>query len=412
MTRGPEAKSSNARVSRTGLVRSRSGLPWIVLGPSLLGLACLVCACSGTSTTSGDPSAWASTSQAIYAGTPDNDANANDAIVAVKIGNMTPFRLCSGVLVGYNVVLTAWHCVAQMLSATVQCDQNGMTMGGPQLGADVPLSDVHVFTGSNPDLLMGMPAANASAFFHGTGSTLCNGDAALIVLDQNIYGIAPLRVRLVNPTMPNESLRAVGYGQNDQTMLFGARYRKDNLPILAVGSSVSASGTPLGSNELELGEAMCEGDSGGPALSETTGAAIAIVSRGGACTDAFGHVYTETAGFSALFQQAFAKAGGAVAEENGPAPMALPPPNHPQSDAGSTDAAGAPPPPDATTGPVNLRSGAGSSCATSSGPARATDGAWLLALLAVVSALRPNSRRSQRRRRAGRRASSPPASPV
>src|SRR5262249_27751374 len=136
-----------------------------------------------------------------------------------------------------------------------------------------------------------------------------------------ISGIAPLRVRLAAPVKTGESVRAVGYGQNDQGQPIGTRFRKDGVSVLSVGAAVSSSQTALGSNEFEVGESICEGDSGGPAISEQTGAVVGLVSRGGACTDTYGHVYESLSGFTDLFQQAFALACGAPIDENAPAPV-------------------------------------------------------------------------------------------
>jgi hypothetical protein len=73
----------------------------------------------------------------------------------------------------------------------------------------------------------------------------------------------------------------VGYGQNDQGSPTGTRFRRDDVPVLALRAGVSASGTALGASEIELGESTCEGDSGGPAISETTGAIVGVASRSG-----------------------------------------------------------------------------------------------------------------------------------
>ena len=80
---------------------------------------------------------------------------------------------------------------------------------------------------------------------------------------------------------------------------------------------VSKSQTPLGPHEFEVGRSICEGDSGGPAISERTGAVIGVVSRGGNCNEDFGHIYTTTAGFSALFEEAFTLAGAQPVREAG-----------------------------------------------------------------------------------------------
>ena len=65
------------------------------------------------------------------------------------------------------------------------------------------------------------------------------------------------------------SIRSVGYGQNDEASPIGTRFRKDGVAVLAQGTAVSPSKTPLGTHEFEVGTSICQGDSGGPAISET-----------------------------------------------------------------------------------------------------------------------------------------------
>jgi hypothetical protein len=286
---------------------------WIVLPTTLLLLGC----------GGGVPGqeATASSSSAIYGGVLDDDGQANGAVVAIEIGDGTTFTLCSGSLVGPNVVLTARHCVSAQLVAP-SCDADGNSLDGVDFGADVAVATIHVFAG--PSIYQGeMPSATATALYHLSGTTLCNADVALIVLDQSITSVAPLHVRLTKPVTANESVRTVGFGQNDQGKPIGTRFRKDDVSVLAVGPVVSPSQTPLGGNEFELGESSCLGDSGGPAIDETTGAVVGIVSRGPTsadggddCTTTSGNVYTSLAGFQSVFQQAFAAAGGSWIDES------------------------------------------------------------------------------------------------
>lgn len=355
------------RFAASGGKRPWIVLPWVTAAPLMLLAAC------GTAP-AGPGEAMASTASAIYGGVEDVGSSQNDAVVAIKIGDGQQFILCTGSLVAPNVVLTARHCVSVLNNQAINCDQSGNSLDdGPDLGADQPVGSIHVFSGATPNLL-GTPDANASQLFHPQSSTICNADVALIVLDKSITAAPPLRVRMSSPVTASESVRAVGYGSNDQNLPIGTRFRRDDVSVLAVGSAVSASMTPLGSNEFEASEAMCNGDSGGPAIDEKTGAVVGLVSRGGiTCTDQTGHVYTSLAGFQSLFQQAFAVAGGAPIDENAP----------PSSDAGAVESdGGSPTGPGTTAGSsggttgynggngyggqgVNLRAGQGNACSTS-----------------------------------------------
>jgi V8-like Glu-specific endopeptidase len=351
----------------------RGAPPWIAFAPIALAVGCVAPA----GPTDGDSVGTASS--AIYGGVEDSDTAQNSGVVALTIGDGPTVELCSGSLVSPNVVLTARHCVSVQTSTTISCDQNGNSLNGANFGADQPLATIHVLTGATPNLA-GPSVANAKAVFHPSGDVLCNGDVALVVLDQPITAISPLRVRLAAPVKMGEAVRSVGYGQNDQGLPIGTRFRRDDVTVLSVGSTVSPSQTPLGSNEFEVGESICEGDSGGPALSEQTGAVVGVVSRGGACTDTSGHVYESLAGFGALFQQAFAVAGGAPTDESASA----------QVDAGSGSGSGGGSSGGGSGGegaqgggPVNLRAGAGNNCSLGGAPASSESLAAPFAALAL-----------------------------
>jgi V8-like Glu-specific endopeptidase len=347
-------------------------LPWIALAPVLAG------ACGGQ----GSPEGTTSTSSPIYAGVEDDDAQQNPAVVAVEVdnGGTSMFELCSGVLVAPNVVLTARHCVSVQNNTAITCDQNGVSATPPDFGADEAIGIIHVFTGPAPALL-GTPAASAVAVFHPAGTTQCNLDLALVVLDRPITGIQPLRVRLAGPVTTGESVRTVGYGQNDQNAPIGTRFRKDDVSVLAVGS-----------NEFEMGESMCNGDSGGPAIDEMTGAVVGIVSRGGACTDTTGHIYTSLAGFP-VFQQAFAMAGGAPITENEPYPDAGAGPaptgsaSGPPAPSGTGTTGTGPEPARGNGAPVNLRAGQGSGCSLAGLAGQASSGASLMLVVMLALAI-------------------------
>jgi MYXO-CTERM domain-containing protein len=341
--------------------------------------------------------ATGTSASAIYGGVEDNDGQQNGAVVALEIGSATSFTLCTGSLIAPNVVLTARHCVSALTAtamADVSCADDGGSTNGADFGADQPLDSIRVYAGTS--IYQGeTPSATASALYHPSGSTLCNGDIALVVLTASITSVTPLAVRLAAPVTTGESVRVVGFGDNDDDVSIGVRFRKDGLAVLAVGPTVSASSTALGSSEIELGESICEGDSGGPAIDETTGAVVGVASRGGTdCTQSYGHVFTSLEAFVPLFQQAFAAAGGGWTAE-GSKPTGAPDAGV-GTDPGSGAEAGSASGGNAGEGPhydgVNLRSGAGPGCAVGSTPAPLS---WGFLALAALCGLAVGRRRSR-----------------
>lgn len=244
----------------------------------------------------------------IYGGAKDDDEEALSGVVALRVGTGNTFELCSGSLIAPNVVLTARHCVTQNVTSSVSCDQNGRSANGKHVAADEDPTIIGVYTGPRPNFAR-KPEARAKAIVGPKGDFLCDSDIALVVLEQAIDSVTPLSVRLQGPAREGELVRSVGYGQNDQDEPIGTRFRRNDVRVLAQGRTVSASRTPLGTHEFEVGQSICQGDSGGPAISQETHAVIGVVSRGGSCDEDHGHIYTTTAGFDDLFDEAFAIAG-------------------------------------------------------------------------------------------------------
>lgn len=319
----PQA-DSNAWKSRSSTLRSggsswilRSST-WVVSALTLVALAATGCA-DATDGRDDVPVASATVPGAatqIYGGQKDIGDAAEDAVVALRVGKPGAYELCTGALIAPNVVLTARHCVSRNATTSVSCDAEGGSSNGPHVLGDEAPGDVAVFVGSAPRF-GALPSARARAIVAPETDYLCNADIALVVLDAPLDDVEPLAVRLRSRARPGERVRAIGYGHNDTDLPLGTRFRKADVEVLARGKGVSSSNTALGSHEFEVGRSICKGDSGGPAISEETGAIIGVVSRGGGCDDDFGHIYTSTAGFSSLFDRAFALAGGAPVLEPG-----------------------------------------------------------------------------------------------
>jgi hypothetical protein len=260
----------------------------------------------------------ASTTAAIYGGQVDEGDRANDAVVALRVGDSSPFELCTGALIAPSLVLTARHCVSDVTVDVIDCDERGRSRNGAHLGTDVAPSSIRVLLGTSPDL-NGQPVARGRRVFHPGGDILCNADIAIVQLDREIKNLTPFRVRLEAPVAVGETLRAVGYGKNDIRVPLGTRLRKDDVKILTVGPAArpSSARPPVASREFEVGKSICQGDSGGPAINLATGAVVGVVSRGADCALDLGHIYTTTTGFEDLFARAFAAAGGSVLREVG-----------------------------------------------------------------------------------------------
>lgn len=302
------------------VLRGLSGLRhWITRPLAAVGVCSALVACGAAPT---DERVLAEVdgrmSTSIYGGAKDDDSESITSVVALRVGLGGTFELCTGTVIAPNVILTARHCVTKNVTTSVSCDEEGRSANGRHIVADEDPSTIGVYLGAAPSFAQ-KPVAAARAIVAPKSTVLCNADIALVVLDKNLPSVAPLPVRLYGSTQPGETIRSVGYGQNDKRLPIGTRLRKEGVAVLAQGKAVSKSRTPLGLREFEVGRSICQGDSGGPAISEQTGAVIGVVSRGGGCDDDFGHIYTTTAGFDDLFQEAFALAGGAVELEPGDA---------------------------------------------------------------------------------------------
>lgn len=277
--------------------------------------ACLV-ALSSCASSSGDDETGSE--DPIYGGAVDTDGPSNGAVVALRVGDGTKADLCSATAIAPNVLLTARHCISKSVTKVVVCNSNGDSENGDHFGDDHPLSDIRIFTGSKPDFT-GVAAASVKNIVRPDGKTVCNKDIALLVLDRPLENVTPMPVRLSRPVGIQETIRSVGYGRNDSGSS-GTRLRKTGVVVRAVGPGLSPSETALGDNEFEVGMSICHGDSGGPAISQSTGAVIGVVSRGGECGEDFGHIYIETSGFSDLITQAIELAGAPPPSEEPPAP--------------------------------------------------------------------------------------------
>jgi hypothetical protein len=262
----------------------------------------LLCACS-------DPAVEREQS-AIVGGTPSTRESVVRTSVPFEQGLLT----CSGALVAPNLVVTARHCLSGIVSGAYDCAPDGslvshdpgagtyllsppksaikIQVGDPP--ADVPSQVVDVIDLKQPDI--------------------CRGDIAFLVLDQPIAKpYLPIRQ---TSAMLGEPIVVAGYGYPGNMVALG-RYERVT-SVTAVGAFTNADpalAIPFGT--FLVGPGPCYGDSGGPSISERTGALVGVYSQlrsmapglDGCGDPSAMNTYTMTGSFWALAEMAFTRAG-------------------------------------------------------------------------------------------------------
>jgi trypsin len=239
----------------------------------------------------------ARSTHAIVGGVPSPASD--DAVVMIaRFSETGTYYQCSAAVIAPRLVLTALHCVT-----------------GRPPGA------LRVFTGSDAwsKIQSGKPEARGERVFVSS-----HFDAAVVLLDRDLATpIAP--VRLDEGVRRGERVDAVGFGVDAGGKSPSLRHRRSDLPVLDVGPSTTRIGEMVLTGEFVIGEAVCSGDSGGPALAES-GAVVGIASRVGNgaagadgaafCLGNDAHdVYVGTAILAPLLREAFDAAGASPALE-------------------------------------------------------------------------------------------------
>jgi hypothetical protein len=231
---------------------------------------------------------------------------------------------CTGTLIAPNVIATARHCVSNLDESVYP----------PRVKADFVPSDISVYLHTNPTGtgIYHKPDGVGARIVHDTSTTLENSDFALLVTAANVSDDYA-QIRLAKPPTRGESTFVVGYGVTEtytsSTPQPYQRYWRDNLSIQGVGP---LSGY-IGSREIYLGESICQGDSGGPVMDHTTGALLAVTSRGGngsrpTATDPSAgcvgtsaeNIFTRVDGFADMIRKTLGEYGRIPWEEGAPKP--------------------------------------------------------------------------------------------
>jgi len=177
---------------------------------------------------------------------------------------------CTGVLVTPRVVLTARHCIAPIVNGEpIECSKT--TFGSPS-------APEHVYVVTASKTAIPTQRHSVTRVLVPDDPSFCGSDIAALVLPEPLDEVEaqPIPLRMDRDVEASESFTAVGFGRDGSIAPSGTRRRREDLRVTCVG--LDCRSRQLTDAEWWGDGAVCEGDSGGPAI-DAEGRVIGIASR-------------------------------------------------------------------------------------------------------------------------------------